>query len=785
MEKLKKMRLYGREHYLQFDKIIRDYKIAYLTASFGWESEEFVYGYLKSMGKDNSIITDSNTMENELDRLKRCSRESPVVMIVTDFENVIKNNQLEEAIRTLKSLPKELKLILISTLPLSTELVSFSLSGNLIRIGIRELRPSKEEVRTFFRKQGIILNNHELERIKRDFDYMPICLYLLADYLKESVSGYNSYIKNSCWEEVFAYMDMTFFQVLAIDIQDMLLRLGYFKSINAGFLEAVFAIDRRESVSILKHVYHHGNILKKDGDDNYVFYPLVSRFLQRYIEKYVDMAEREKIYRKAVKYYIKERNDQETLRFLIILKEDHKLAFHLSEILKDLSVIKCKELEQYLEMLPFGVLRHYPVLIAGKVILEYCKGNKAQTMYWHRILETMEADRDGKLWLQYLSIVLPILEEDDAINNLKSGIGKKYIGRTDHALYMVHGGRDFSLYAKEYVEALNQAEKHERDRGRESGLPEIFNGEIWYEKNEFEKAISSITRGLKAAAQRKDDMLAFAGKFTLCNIMLYGNQREGAADMLNHIGNLAEKLDDQFSQGNFQALAALYYLTENNYDMIEVWMNRWAPDEHGEFCILFCYQYLIKARIYILRGQYMSAQSLLDILKEYLQHFDMPYVRLKIAVLESILYYRKENEKWSEILDEALALGEKTGFIRVFADEGRAVHELLLKKCFKQRFKKSQYVNQLVKAAKRTMLLYPHYLQDKKNMAELTGAEMQVLKLLTQGKKNIDIARQLVISENTVKYHLKNIYVKMEVSNRSQAIKIAVDFNIIENYLFE
>ena len=48
--------------------------------------------------------------------------------------------------------------------------------------------------------------------------------------------------------------------------------------------------------------------------------------------------------------------------------------------------------------------------------------------------------------------------------------------------------------------------------------------------------------------------------------------------------------------------------------------------------------------------------------------------------------------------------------------------------------------------------------------------EMDILRLLAQGEKNAEIAQKLCVSENTVKYHLKNIYQKLDVKNRSQAI---------------
>jgi len=53
----------------------------------------------------------------------------------------------------------------------------------------------------------------------------------------------------------------------------------------------------------------------------------------------------------------------------------------------------------------------------------------------------------------------------------------------------------------------------------------------------------------------------------------------------------------------------------------------------------------------------------------------------------------------------------------------------------------------------------------------LTDREIKVLKLISEGFNNDEIAQQLFISKNTVKSHIKNIYIKLDVKNRIQAIK--------------
>ena len=63
-------------------------------------------------------------------------------------------------------------------------------------------------------------------------------------------------------------------------------------------------------------------------------------------------------------------------------------------------------------------------------------------------------------------------------------------------------------------------------------------------------------------------------------------------------------------------------------------------------------------------------------------------------------------------------------------------------------------------------------------MPKLTVREMEVLQLICEGNSNIDIAKELIISEDTAKAHVSNILQKLNVSDRVQAAVWAVSNNI-------
>ncbi len=67
------------------------------------------------------------------------------------------------------------------------------------------------------------------------------------------------------------------------------------------------------------------------------------------------------------------------------------------------------------------------------------------------------------------------------------------------------------------------------------------------------------------------------------------------------------------------------------------------------------------------------------------------------------------------------------------------------------------------------------------NIAKLTQRELEILKMVSAGATNADIAEKLFVKEVTIKTHLNSIYKKLNVENRVQAVLLAIETDIIKN----
>lgn len=139
-------------------------------------------------------------------------------------------------------------------------------------------------------------------------------------------------------------------------------------------------------------------------------------------------------------------------------------------------------------------------------------------------------------------------------------------------------------------------------------------------------------------------------------------------------------------------------------------------------------------------------------------------------------------------LDEALRLAEPGGFIRSFLDLGDPMAEILQRMADIQSGHK--FATQILAEFKANQTGLDHLepdaqsqgrpsLSDTDLLEPLTGREIQVLKVLSQGLSNQAIADTLSISPETVKRHLYNIFQKLRVKNRQQVIVRAQSLGIL------
>ena len=133
------------------------------------------------------------------------------------------------------------------------------------------------------------------------------------------------------------------------------------------------------------------------------------------------------------------------------------------------------------------------------------------------------------------------------------------------------------------------------------------------------------------------------------------------------------------------------------------------------------------------------------------------------------LNYAGKKEAINDALSELLTLAQTQSYFRILIDEP-ALHKLLIA------FKPEKHHDKLSSEGQRFYTQLIKKIQPKKEadnplMVEtLTAKEIEIISLLSEGLPNKVIAENLLVSLGTLKWHLHNIYSKLLVKNRTQAL---------------
>jgi LuxR family maltose regulon positive regulatory protein len=154
--------------------------------------------------------------------------------------------------------------------------------------------------------------------------------------------------------------------------------------------------------------------------------------------------------------------------------------------------------------------------------------------------------------------------------------------------------------------------------------------------------------------------------------------------------------------------------------------------------------------------------------------------QLEARILEAIAHHAHgERDVALEVLADALALAEPGGLIRIFVDEGAPMKELL--SAADARRTLPDYVSRLLAAfeAKPTGGETPDLPSDQPLVEPLSPRELEVLQLIAEGLSNREIGERLFIAVSTVKGHNRNIYGKLQVERRTEAVARARDLGLL------
>jgi LuxR family transcriptional regulator, maltose regulon positive regulatory protein len=329
--------------------------------------------------------------------------------------------------------------------------------------------------------------------------------------------------------------------------------------------------------------------------------------------------------------------------------------------------------------------------------------------------------------------------------------------------------------------ALQQAEERGARQFGIEGYALVQLGEIFYERNDLVAAHAHALEGANLMQGWERPYEIARGHTTLATILQAQDAADGARQALEH----AEAIRSQHP--NYPRLGSLVRSCQVRLCLAEE-----GPDEADRLAtgmqlgqtgaLIFREQeQIVLARVLVAQQRWNEALPLLARLAGATDAGNRFGRLIEILTLQAVAQQTQgDTARALTALEKALALGKPEGYVRVFVEQGAAMAALLQQAA--SHGIAPDYVCSLLAAFEAEgMKSVPAPAPPRTSplVEPLTGREMEVLRLIGEGYSNDDIASALVISLNTVKKHASNVYGKLGVHNRTQAVVRAQELGLL------
>lgn len=298
-------------------------------------------------------------------------------------------------------------------------------------------------------------------------------------------------------------------------------------------------------------------------------------------------------------------------------------------------------------------------------------------------------------------------------------------------------------------------------------------GNIFYLQNRLEKARACAASAVKYCEYFGliDEILA--GNELQLQLHLAAGDNEQAVQCIQQMRAYSEKLGIPLVAVSAEACAAQMAIDRGNLAAAELWSVRRNLRSDEPFSMLFGMECLIQARLFCARKRYGEAAQLLEILKNRCILRHLAELVLQIDILQSATRYAMDQQaKGESLLKEALAFSETEGYIRPFVNDAKLIAPILQRIADKlPRARMTHHLETIFSACGISL----HTTAASRNSGlggheALTQREIEILGWMAQGFQNKEIAQKACIAITTVKSHVSNILVKLDVKTRTQAI---------------
>ena len=755
---------------------LTEYKFIFLFACVGWGKTSIVNEVLKSQTY--------RSIKVQCDRTPRFSYQEPLV-VLDDFQNL--SACLEERVAGIfRRSSKRQRFFLLSRGPVPTFLLSYQYSGDLCLFQSDDLRLQVEDIALLAVDRGLTLSTDDLLRVEWiTHGYPPYVGYLL-DAMAVG-KGLGKRERESALRKLDVYWDSVLYQPCDPQTRSLLLRLSYFSEVTDSLVAALHAGSQEGRA--LQKIARMTGILQPDlgGRWSYCDPHLFLPYLQRQAEHELTADQIKEVHLAGGAWCAEHGNFAGAAgHFLAADHRDDLVRTLVQAIRQNTEWWALVQLEPYLHTLTHDEICSAPELLYAMCRVSAMAMEPAAAETWYAELRSRSVGSDtmeANSYLLYLDLILHNTSPADLASRCREALPRIEDGRflchptaiTCGLPSVLRGERDLSDFFLPATAAPDKSVRLVVDHalGRHSvGLGELLRAEHLLEQGED---IAHLLLQWHPLQLRIRDEGTLPSEFVCVALMARSLCAEGqlpeAAAFLLRFRQRVEAEGADYLIHNIDAMRCRLALMEDSLYAA----NWFAAQSSGDGIWLLpdVYRLLTKVRCHIRREEYHTALLTLGHLLDRFSQVHRPLDTMEVLILTAICRFRMGGGDWAAHLGRALSLGERYGYVTVFAQEGAALMPLL--EAYAPGDAGSAYWSSVIRRTLAYARHYPWYLQPLRYLtAPLTPAEREVLSLILRHKTNEEIGQLLNIRASTVKTHIRNLFCKLGVHNREEARRTAI-----------
>lgn len=612
-------------------------------------------------------------------------------------------------------------------------------------------------------------------------------------------------------------VENVFYNVYEEAIREFLLKLSLMDAFTAK--QALFVTKEEHTIAYLKKLCKENAFVSYDQSTQiYKIHNVLLDYLR--IKENFNVSELQALHHRLGEWYLEKNEFVTAYGYFYKAGEEEKILSHLNNpkhIRNELTTFEGST--EMFSKLPQKLRYQYPLAYLQHILLAIVKGDENTIVDCSNQLDNLKTaymamtDIDETYRNRIIAEILifkrftsfntiePSGERNEEILRRLNGQQSYIMSRENeftlgspHLLYVYFRdqGTFFQisqLAAERFVTYTSFA------NGCGAGCEYLIPAEYALETGNWSDAELNSFKAIYKAQTKAQVSIILCANFTLIRLyLLQGKVTEGI-ELLKQLELEIALVNNPIYNTSIDMCKGYLYACLGQLDKIPYWLQIGDMTTADLLYQGVAFNYIVYGKAVMLSKNYIALEILTETLHEQFSLFSNQLGMIHNAIFKAVAKYHIYGaDEGVKYLEHALSMAKSDGIVLPFVENAPHILDILklilentpqntepLANTFiatngTKKETTSEFIQTIVSLSEQ----YMHVLnQNKPAKIKLTQREKEVLSLVAKGLTRDEIAAQLLLSQGTVKTHMKNIYLKLEVNGKIAAIKIAQHNHLI------